>query len=263
LERVEGEQGGGVKVVFEAGSDREEEVVGLVVGADGGWSDVRRHIILSKLKNGNGDEDGDERWKPDFAGADAIYGVSRPAERDGEDEGGKEGDTHWVFLESGMGSSWALREGKTFWTISYLSKTPPERKRVTGETMRGEEAKLCGASVSLGGYGFEDTKRVLEKYEDVWHPVAGTFGNLLRSSERIVRTPLWYRAWEGDEIGGENAVLIGDAARLMLPTSGQGTVPTFFPSSLSLSSTLICGMVTKFQEHVSPLKTQTSSQTHC
>jgi FAD-dependent urate hydroxylase len=229
LERVEGENEGGVRLAFEGG---EEEVAGLVVGADGGWSEVRR-LITSKAKNGDrqGSGEGNERWKPEFAGADAIYGVSRPAERDGGDavdEGAREGDTHWVFLESGMGSTWALREGKVFWTISYLSKTPPDRKIEVGEARRGEDDKLYGANVSLGGYEVEDTKRILEKYENVWHPVVGNFGNLFRNSERIVRTPLWYRAWEGDEIGGENMVLIGDAARLMLPTSGQGNCSQHF-----------------------------------
>jgi 2-polyprenyl-6-methoxyphenol hydroxylase-like FAD-dependent oxidoreductase len=215
----------GVRVCFEGG---EEAVVALVVGADGGWSEVRRCIIASK--NGNGEEEQAKRWKPDFAGADAIYGISRQVEQ--SDAGGenveesnrkpKEGDTHWVFLESGMASTWALREGKLFWTISVLSKTPPEKKRVAGSNQEQGDGSLYGASVTLGGYELEDTKTVLQRYEDVWHPVAGNLGNLLRSSERIVRTPLWYRAWEADEIAGENVVLIGDAARLMLPTSGQG-----------------------------------------
>ncbi|PMD62359.1 FAD/NAD(P)-binding domain-containing protein [Hyaloscypha bicolor E] len=216
VERVD--DGEGVKMLFQGGI---EERAGLVIGADGGWSFVRRLIVASKATP-------TKSWSPAFAGADAIYGVSRRMERSGdrvgEGEEQMEGDTHWVFLNGGMGSTWALREGKVFWTLTFFTKTPPERKSAAA-TRRGEgegESNLYGASVSLGGYSLEETQKVLEKYENAWHPTAGTFGNLLRNSERIVRTPLYSRAWEAEEIVGENMVLIGDASRLMLPTSGQG-----------------------------------------
>jgi len=161
----------------------------------------------------------ERRWKPEFGGADVVYGVSRSERESGQEEAGTEqGDTHWVFLDGGMASTWALPQGKVFWTLTCMSKTPPGR----ADRAAGEHS-LYGAPVSLGGYALEDTKGFLWKYEKVWHPTAGEFGNLFRNSERIVRTPLWYRAWEAEEIAGENVVLIGDAARLMLPTSGQGS----------------------------------------
>lgn len=231
----QGQREGGVKIAFEG---REVEEVGLVVGADGGWSEVRRGIIASNTpRDGKMDQDQvDRRWKPDFAGADAIYGVSRRIERENGDEGNeqREGDTHWVFLDGGLASTWALAEGKTFWTLTYLSKTPPERK--SGLASKQEEASLYGAPVNLGRCSLEETRAVLEKYEKAWHPTAGTFGNLLKNSERIVRTPLYYRAWEAEEIAGENVVLIGDASRLMLPTSGQGICLLFFASALPFLS---------------------------
>lgn len=223
----------GVKLLFEGG---EEFIAGLVVGADGGWSAVRQHIIMSSNKKGNDDVAGkvEDRWKPDFAGADGIYGVSSPLEssgndRDGTEEGDKddlrEGDTHWVLLDSGTASTWSLPGGRQFWTISFPSDVPPNRRiKGTGEQLPAL-GKLYGADVTLGGYEFKETEEILKKYENAWHPIAGSFGELFRKSERIVRAPLWYRAWETNEIGGKNAVVIGDAARLMLPTSGQGTSP--------------------------------------
>jgi FAD-dependent urate hydroxylase len=211
----------GVMVAVEG---REVETVGLVVGADGGFSSVRRALISSKFENGV-----DKRWNPYFAGADAIYGISRAIAKPFEDDVGenavdgsqqREGDTHWIFLDGGMGSTWALRDGKTFWTLTFFSKTAPERT----SKQRNVEHSLYGSPISLGGYTLEETQMVLEKYENAWHPTTATFGNLLRNSEKIVRTPLYYRAWEGDQIAGDNLVLIGDASRLMLPTSGQGNL---------------------------------------
>lgn len=172
-----------------------------------------------------------ERWKPDFAGLDAIYGVSSRIEADDDEQDAadgngsqtEEGTTHWISLDGGMASSWALPDGKQFWTVSLLSKNPPDRSLKTSTTRTEEEEKLYNAEVALGGYSLDDTKKVLQRYENAWHPVAGKFENLFQSSERIVRTPLYYRAWEKSEIGGHNVVVIGEAARLMLPTSGQGT----------------------------------------
>ena len=213
---------GVVKLLFEEG---DEDKVGLVVGADGGWSGVRRNIIA--LANGTSKSDGsrviDANWIPEFAGADGLYGVSKRMESSCENgDEAREGDTHWVFLDSGMASTWALPEGRQFWTISFLSKKPPARGLRSEEIPKQEESEVYGADVTLGGYKLEETEQILSKYENSWHPVAGNFGELFRSSERIVRTPLWYRAWEAHEIRGKNVVLIGDAARLMLPSSGQG-----------------------------------------
>lgn len=215
----------GVKLSFDSG---EEAVVSLVVGADGGWSGVRRQICGDK----NGKED--ERWKPYFSGADGIYGISKPIEGLSSSETGeetKDGDTHWVLLDSGTASTWALPGGRQFWTISFPSKSPPQRTSNVEDARKQTESKLYGAEVTLGGYSLAETEEVLKNSENAWHPVAGNFGELFRRSERIVRAPLWYRAWEKDEIGGKNLVLIGDASRLMLPSSGQGT-----PFSLPLQT---------------------------
>ena len=182
----------------------------------------------------------EQRWRPEFAGADVVYGVSRVGRESGEEGADDEGDTHWVFLDGGMASTWALPEGKVFWTLTSLSKTQPAKPGRSKDA----EYSLYGAPVSLGGYTLEDTRAFLEKHEEVWHPTAGDFGSLFRNSERIVRTPLWYRAWEGEDIAGENVVLIGDAARLMLPTSGQGRhscfITQFWIADIRRNRSMLC-----------------------
>lgn len=208
--------GGRVTVCFEDGGEVHAD---LVVGADGAWSAVRRCIISTApiLKDKDAEPEG---WKPAFAYADGLYGVSEPIDRSrsvGGEEDVRDGDTHWVLLDSGTASSWALPGGRQFWTISFPSDTPPERKSMTAAT-------LYGADLTLGGYDLGETKQILEKYENTFHPIAGSFGDLFRKSKKIVRAPLWYHAWEAREIGLKNVVVIGDASRLMLPTSGQGKV---------------------------------------
>jgi FAD-dependent urate hydroxylase len=215
--------GSGVTVCFEDGGEVHAD---LVVGADGGWSAVRRHIISTApvLKRKDGEPG---RWKPAFAYADGIYGVSKPIDRSHTVEGEeavKDGDTHWVLLDSGTASSWALPGGRQFWTISFPSDTPPDRTSGPAEPQKRNPAQLYGADLTLGGYDFEETRQILEKYENSFHPIAGSFGELYKKSEKIVRAPLWYQAWEAREIGLNNIVVIGDASRLMLPTSGQGKV---------------------------------------
>ena len=204
---------GKMRVCFEGG---EEVSADLVVGADGGWSVVRRGIMEGEKG---------EKWKPVFAYADGIYGVSKPIENprvlEGEDEM-KDGDTHWVLLDSGTASTWALPGGRQFWTISFASNIPPARTSGGDGMQKQAVVKLYGADLNLGGYGLEETQQILKSYERAFHPIAGSFEELYRRSERIVRAPIWYHAWEENEIWRQNVVTIGDASRLMLPTSGQG-----------------------------------------
>jgi 2-polyprenyl-6-methoxyphenol hydroxylase-like FAD-dependent oxidoreductase len=74
-----------------------------------------------------------------------------------------------------------------------------------------------------GMYAPSSSVEILRKHAGIYHPVVGNFGKLLDSAERIIRSPLRQRVWTKEEIQCGNVVLIGDAARLMLPSSGQGT----------------------------------------
>lgn len=211
---------GGVKVCFEGG---EEVEANLVVGADGGWSVIRRHIMATAAEADG--RDGADGWKPEFAYADGIYGLSKPMNRactTDSEEDVQDGDTHWVLLDSGTASTWALPGGRQFWTISFPSNFAPKRPSAAEHPQKQKVDKLYGADLILGGYDLQETQEILKRYENAFHPIAGNFGELYKRSERIVRAPLWYHAWEETEIGGKNIVVIGDASRLMLPTSGQG-----------------------------------------
>ncbi|KAH7416767.1 hypothetical protein BKA64DRAFT_566233 [Cadophora sp. MPI-SDFR-AT-0126] len=199
-----------LKLTFEDGTSVTTD---LVVGGDGNWSSVRKFIIQQQWP-----DKVETRWKPEFPFCSGIYGVSEKFEN-AEGKGNEPGDTHWVLLDQGVASTWALPDGKMFWTISLPEALPPVRS-TSGDS--SETQTLYGADVSCGGYTFESTVEILRKHESVFHPFASTFGAIFKNSSRIVRAPLWHKVWDVGEIGSHNAVVIGDASRAMLPSSGQG-----------------------------------------
>ncbi|KAL5322331.1 hypothetical protein ACEPPN_010304 [Leptodophora sp. 'Broadleaf-Isolate-01'] len=205
-----GDSSNSLKLLFEDGSFITTD---LVVGGDGNWSSVRRFIIQQQWP-----DDIKTRWAPEFPFCSGIYGISERFEN-AEGKGNEPGDTHWVLLDQGVASTWALPDGKMFWTISLPEALPPAR---SPDLDPSKAQKLYGADVSCGGYSFESTVEILRKHENIFHPFAGTFGAIFKNSSRIVRAPLWHKAWNVNEIGSHNAVVIGDASRAMLPSSGQG-----------------------------------------
>ncbi|KAH6665949.1 hypothetical protein B0J14DRAFT_203965 [Halenospora varia] len=206
--------GGKVMLTFEDGI---EEGGDLVVGADGLWSKVRKCIVFAN-KDTEQKEDPESRWKAKPSGSDGFYGISEKFEVEGTES--KPGDTHWILLDRGVASTWALPGGKQFWTISLPSTSTAERQ--PGRKWESETAKVYHGEVHLGGYNVEETKEILRNHEGVWHPVAGNFKNIFENTEQFSRTPIAARAWEAGDIGGGNCVVIGDASRVMMPSSGQG-----------------------------------------
>ncbi|KAG0134883.1 hypothetical protein HOY82DRAFT_499810 [Tuber indicum] len=189
----------GVEVVIEGGAS----VFGdLVVGADGIWSAARKSII-------------GEGWKPTFMNSSGIYGIYTPEERTESSQG------HIVLLDVAGLSTWPLPGGKCFWTITVPETAPP-----TGKSTVEQTAEYPNATIATGGYPLSRTLDILSRLSTTPHPSlpGGVCAELCQRSSRIVRAPLYQLVFEQSQIvnATSNVVLTGDAARVMLPTSGQG-----------------------------------------
>ncbi|KAG0634008.1 hypothetical protein HOY80DRAFT_929318 [Tuber brumale] len=189
----------GVEVVIEGGTS----VFGdLVVGADGIWSVARKSII-------------GEGWKPTFMYSSGIYGIYTPEEKTESSQG------YIVLLDVAGLSTWPLPGGKYFWAITVPETAPP-----TGKSTVEQTAEYPGATIATGGYPLSSTLDILSRLSTIPHPSlpGGVCAELCQRSSRIVRAPLYQLVFEQSQIvnATSNIVLAGDAARVMLPTSGQG-----------------------------------------
>lgn len=205
---------GQTRVHFADGTD---VAVDLLVGADGGFSSVRRFILDQRNSATAAD-----RWLPDFMGLTGFYGLSTGVKAEGAPA--PFSDTQLLWLQRGFLASGPCPDGKIRWDLVLQEKKPPMSNsplESTPESTTG--AERWQSAIIPSQYPYHSTVDILRKHENIFHPYSGTLGKLFGSADRIVRTPLRQRVWKQDEIQCGNAVLIGDAARLMMPTSGQGT----------------------------------------
>ena len=220
----------------------------LLIGADGAWSTVRKHLYAIPSPSAGGTSTINEAWKPDFQNLQIVHGVSHAPTTDSKPV------IYSMGLRDAGCGTWTLKgSDRQYWTI-YTAPVDPPPNDAEWRARNAEDDESLGRDLGMqiysGGYGRASTEALLERYKHVWHPSAGTFGNLFENSEKIIRVGLWQKlftrlsnvSWkEGEERpkecagdmgvdeGKGNIVLIGDAARVLMPTSGQGRLHCSFP----------------------------------
>lgn len=206
--------------------DGQKELADLVVGADGGFSKVRRSMLEHKDPN-----TAQSVWTPDFQGTTGIYGISSAKDARWGDDVHPE-DQHLIFVDNGYLATGPSPGGKVRWDLVLRESDPPAHLAEDAAT----EARLAAAAASTDDalerrwlsamrpnqYSPSSTLEILHRFKDVFHPAMGSLESIFNNAERIIRGPLRQRVWTEDEIQHGNVVLIGDASRLLLPTSGQG-----------------------------------------
>ncbi|KAF4629564.1 hypothetical protein G7Y89_g8578 [Cudoniella acicularis] len=172
----------------------------LLVGADGSWSEIRRHILKQRNLL-----TAPERWIPDFMGACGFYGISTLQEQDLEkfDNPDIWSDTHGVWLDQGNLSTSPLPGSKIRWDLIIPQKLAPEPSKMSQEEENTFSDHGYGgweSKIAPGAYPRSESIEILRKHAGIFHPVTGTFGKMLSRSERIIRSPLRQGVWTKDEI---------------------------------------------------------------
>jgi 2-polyprenyl-6-methoxyphenol hydroxylase-like FAD-dependent oxidoreductase len=172
-----------------------------------------------------------ETWMPHFQGTTGVYGIS--SARGARFEADlNPNDQHLVFVDGGYLATNPSPGGNIRWDLVLREPQPPVHQAEDAATedrllavaeSTDDASKMRWLSALLPNqYSPASTLNILNQHKNVFHPTMGNLENIFSNSDRIIRGPLRQRVWGEDEIQRGNVVLIGDASRLLLPTSGQG-----------------------------------------
>ncbi len=157
---------GTLEVQFES---EEKENVDLLVGADGGWSSARKHILREKYED---ERKVEERQIPEFMGASGFYGISRCGEKEWGNKHWE--DTHGVWLDGRVLSTSPLPDGRMRWDLQVPEKEPPAPVSEPREFEEGKAGKEEGEEwekkIAAGIYEREDSIEVLRRRAGVSIP---------------------------------------------------------------------------------------------
>ena len=215
VREVRSAEHGHVQVEFEDGATT---TVDLLVGADGAWSPTRKYVLEQRDKKA-----ADKRWPAAYTGVAGVYGISSGPNIAANIPRNEEG--HYkailVYLDQGNIGALPLEDGKIAWTLHVPEQIAPEISSPIWPSV-SEDSDALAVKLVPGVFEPSYTMKILREHQNIFHPELGSFKEMFESSERIIHSPLRQQVWSEDEIHYGNTVLLGDAARVMPPYTGQG-----------------------------------------
>lgn len=137
----------------------------MLVGADGAWSEVRRHILTMR-----GEKTAMQRWIPGFMGASGFYGISKINAENVDPE--ILWDTHGVWLDQGNLTTSPLPDGKIRWDLILPELEAPHYSAVSIseiEDVSSNRGSDWEQRIALGAFPHDEIVAILRSYAGIYH----------------------------------------------------------------------------------------------